>query len=62
MLNKGYISSSSVYVSYAHNKKICDVYLKECRKTFKKISVLLKNNKIKESLKIPVRTDAFQRL
>ena len=62
MLQKGYIASSSIYISYAHDKKICLDYLKEVRKTFEKISILLKQNKLHHELKTEIRTDAFQRL
>lgn len=62
MLQKGYIASSSIYISYAHDKKICLDYLKEVRKTFEKISILLKQNKLHQELKTEIRTDAFQRL
>ena len=62
MLRKGYLVSSSVYVSQSHTHKICKKYLKECRLTFKKISSLVKKDQIKKKLKVPVRTDAFQRL
>ena len=62
MLKKGYLVSSSIYISSSHTKKICNEYLKECRSTFKKISFLLKNKKLKKNSRGFVRTDAFQRL
>ena len=62
MLKKKYLASSSVYISHAHTKKIVLKYLKDCRNTFSRISILLKNGKIKNSLKVNLRTDAFQRL
>lgn len=62
MLEKSYLVSSSIYVSQSHTKKICTQYLKDCRLTFQKISSLIKNKKLKKSLKTSVRSDAFQRL
>jgi glutamate-1-semialdehyde 2,1-aminomutase len=63
MLKKKYLVSASVYVSNAHKEKIILKYLKECKKTFKKISILLNNRQIKNKIKKKdLRTDAFQRL
>lgn len=62
MLKKGYLVSSSIYVSQSHTEKICYKYLKECRSTFEKISILINTKKLKKNLKTKVRTDAFQRL
>ncbi len=62
MLRKGYIVSSSIYLSYAHDKRICLDYLKEARKTFMKISDLIKQNRLKRELRTEIRTDSFQRL
>ena len=63
MLKKKYLASASIYVSHAHKKKIILRYLKECRKTFEKISILLENNKIKNIIdKKDLRSDAFTRL
>ena len=62
MLEKGYLVSSSIYVSQSHTKKICTEYMRDCNLTFKKISFLIKNKKLKKSLKTSIRSDAFQRL
>ena len=63
MLKKKYLVSASIYVSEAHTRKIIIKYIKECKKTFKKISILLKNKQLKNSIKInDLRTDAFKRL
>lgn len=62
MLKKGYIASSSIYLSYAHDKKICINYLKEVKKTFIKISILLSQNRLEKELDTEIRTDSFQRL
>ena len=63
MLQKKYLVSASIYVSVAHTEKIILIYLKECKKTFKKISILLKKNQMGNSIKkTDLRTDAFQRL
>jgi glutamate-1-semialdehyde 2,1-aminomutase len=63
MLKKKYLVSASIYVSHAHTEKIILGYLKECKKTFEKISILLENNKIKNIInKKDLRSDAFTRL
>ena len=37
MLNKGYISTNYMFVSYAHTNDAIDKYLKICDQVFKKI-------------------------
>jgi len=58
MLKYNYLASNSIYVSYSHNKKIIDNYLKACDIIFKKISKLSK----KKISKLPSRSDGFKRL
>ena len=60
MLKYNYLASNSVYVSYAHKKKDVERYIYFCDKVFKKISLAIKNKKIK--LKGDVRSMAFKRL
>ena len=60
MLKYNYLAGNSVYVSYAHKKKDVERYIYFCDKVFKKISLAIKNKKIK--LKGDVRSMAFKRL
>ncbi len=46
MLNKGYISTNYMFVSYAHTNDAIDKYLKICDQVFKKIKKDLKEKKI----------------
>ena len=62
MLKKGYLVSSSIYLSYSHDDKICKKYLKDCRNTFAQISHLIHTNRIKKVIGKDVRSDSFQRL
>jgi len=62
MLKKGYLASSSVYVSYRHTKEIIEDYLKAVNETFKYIAQGIKENNIYELLEGPVCHVGFQRL
>ena len=62
MLKKNYLVSSSIYISYSHKIKLVRNYLKETDKVFKKISKLLKQNRLKKEISINIRSDAFKRL
>ena len=62
MLKKGYLATSSIYVSYAHNEKDIKKYLRDADKVFEIISKNLNYNFLKKKLKTKVRTDSFKRL
>ena len=60
MLKYKYLATNSVYVSYYHDKKVINLYLKSCEKIFKKISLAIK--KKKKLVKIDNRKEIFKRL
>ena len=62
MLKKGYLASSSVYVSYSHTKEIVEDYLKAVDEVFKFISQGINKNNICDLLVGPVAHSGFQRL
>lgn len=63
LLKQGFLSSGSIYASYAHSEKIVDQFLQACRNTFKKIAAIeLKGEKIIDYLESPVCHNGFERL
>lgn len=62
MLKKGYLASSSIYVSYAHKESHVKKYLRETDKIFSIISNNLNLKFFKKKLKNRVRSDSFKRL
>ena len=62
MLQRGYLSSTSVYVSNAHTEEIIEEYLENVDEVFKLISLAIKKNNIKKLLKTSIRSDSFKRL
>ncbi|MFX0059056.1 MAG: aminotransferase class III-fold pyridoxal phosphate-dependent enzyme [Candidatus Hodarchaeota archaeon] len=62
MLKRGYLASSSVYVSYAHTEKIVANYLNKVNEVFEIISKGIKNNNISDLLEGPIAHNSFQRL
>lgn len=62
MLKKGYLASSSVYVSYSHTKEIVEDYLNDVDDVFKIIAQGINENKISDLLEGPVAHSGFQRL
>lgn len=62
MLIRGYISASSVYLTYAHKKEIIDKYLISVDEVFAILSKAIQNNSIEKQLKTAIRTDMFTRL
>ena len=61
MLFRGYLSSTSVYVSYAHTKEVIEEYLSSVDDVFGIIKCALDQN-IDSFLKTKVREDGFKRL
>jgi glutamate-1-semialdehyde aminotransferase len=62
MLKQGYLAANSVYVSYAHNEKIVNDYLRRVDKVFKIIIDSIRTGTIKEKLVTSIRDDGFKRL
>ena len=62
MLYRGYLASSSVYVSYAHKKQDVIDYLSVVDEVFGILSDAIAKNDIKSRLKGPVKHTGFQRL
>jgi len=62
MLKRGYLTASSIYVTYSHTKSIIDEYLLQVDDVFGIISSLIKSNNIKDKLETEIRTDMFKRL
>ena len=62
MLKRGYLASSSIYLSKAHNEKVIKKYLFNVEKVFEIIARAIDKNKLEKTLKTDVRSDAFQRL
>lgn len=62
MLKRGFLASTVIYLSLAHNLKIIKQYLKSADEVFGKIAVALKQGKLKVLLKGPVCHSGFQRV
>jgi glutamate-1-semialdehyde 2,1-aminomutase len=62
MLKKGYLASTSVYVTYAHTIEIANKYLEGVDEVFKILSDAIKKDKVSDLLETEVRTDMFKRL
>ncbi len=52
MLNKNYLASNSVWISFAHKEKDIKKYLKNCNMVFKKMSNFINNRKKFEKFEI----------
>jgi 5-formaminoimidazole-4-carboxamide-1-beta-D-ribofuranosyl 5'-monophosphate synthetase len=62
MLQRGYLAATSVYLSYAHNKKIIDEYLIAVDECFEILSHAITNKTEIELLDSRVRSDSFNRI
>jgi glutamate-1-semialdehyde 2,1-aminomutase len=62
MLKRGYLASTSVYVSYSHKEKIIEKYLEDIDDVFRIISSGIEKDDIKRMLNGPVSHCGFQRL
>jgi hypothetical protein len=62
MLKRGYLASTSIYVTYAHTIEIANKYLENVDEVFKIMSDAIKNDKVLDLLETEVRTDMFKRL
>ena len=62
MLKRGYLASTSVYITYAHTIEIANKYLENVDEVFEIMSDAINNNKVLDLLETEVRTDMFKRL
>ena len=62
MLNRGFLASKSVYVSYSHTEERVEKYLENVDEVFGTIKKALQENNIYNLLKGPVAHEGFKRL
>jgi len=62
MLPKGFLANNAFYVSYAHQPKHVDKYLKAVDEVFELIAGAIKKNEVEKLLKGPVAHAGFYRL
>lgn len=62
MLKRGFIASTSVYVSYAHTKEVVDQYLIKVGEVFAIIAQAIKSGTVAEKLETKVKEEGFKRL
>jgi glutamate-1-semialdehyde 2,1-aminomutase len=62
MLKRGYLASTSVYVTYSHTIEIVKEYLINVDEVFELISKAIENHNISSLLETEIRTDMFKRL
>ena len=62
MLKRGYLASSSIYLSLAHTEEIVACYLKHVDNVFALIAEAIRKKQLSNILKTDIRSDAFKRL
>jgi glutamate-1-semialdehyde aminotransferase len=62
MLDKGYIASTQLYASYAHEPAIVDAYVTACAEAFAAVADALQKGELFSRLRGPVKHSGFQRL
>jgi glutamate-1-semialdehyde aminotransferase len=62
MLNRGYLASTSIYISYCHTENIVTEYLKVVDEVFGIIKDAIEKEKVNSLLKGPIAHSGFQRL
>lgn len=62
MLERRFLASKSVYVSYSHNEKYVKKYLKNVDEVFKTVAEAIENNSVYNLLKGPIAHEGFRRL
>ena len=62
MLENGFLTTTSFYVTYMHDKYIVDKYLEKIKEFFNAYGQYIKSQNIKQFLKGPVAHGGFQRL
>ena len=62
MLKRGFLASSSVYISYSHTEKHVMQYLKNVDEVFEIIKRSIEDGNVSDLLEGPVAIEGFQRL
>ena len=62
MLERGYLASKSVYVSYCHTEEIVNKYLEEVDEVFGILAKAIADDNVNELLKGPIAHSGFKRL
>jgi len=62
MLKRGYLASTSVYITYSHTIDIAKQYLKDVDEVFKIIIDSIESQEVLDLLETEVRSDLFKRL
>ena len=62
MLNRGFLASKSVYVSYSHTEEHIEGYMENVDEVFKMIHDSIENKTVHDLLKGPVAHSGFKRL
>jgi len=62
MLERGFLASKSVYVSYSHNEDHVKKYLENVGGVFKTMAKTIEDNKVHDLLKGPIAHEGFRRL
>ena len=62
MLNRGFLASKSVYVSYSHNEEHVEMYLENANDVFGIIKRAVEEDNVRDLLKGPVAHEGFKRL
>lgn len=62
MLKRGYLATSSIYVSWAHNQEVVEEYLRNVEEVFKLMADAIQNDDIKDRLETSLKEEGFKRL
>ena len=62
MLKRGYLAAPSIYVSFSHNEKIVEEYLKNVDEVFHILSDSIRNEDVIKKLETRVKEEGFKRL
>lgn len=62
MLEKGYLATNTIYITYAHQKNHIEKYLISVNEAFVFIAEAIKNERVESSLKGPITHSGFYRL
>ena len=62
MLDKGYLTTNSLYASYAHTPKMVDEYLQAVDRVFETVGTALEEGSVRQQLDGPVAHTKFERL
>lgn len=62
MLNRGFLASKSVYISYSHNEQYVEKYMENVNDVFGLLQKAIINNEVNNLLKGPVAHIGFKRL